>query len=100
MGDLFDPLPPHLHPAPSSNVPPPREASQEGASGPSGVESVAFMLTLPQPPRLTVCVARGEVLSRGVEPSAQPKGLRSPRHGGYFGGRICFASGGSDEVRG
>lgn len=58
----------------STPHPPPREASQEGASGASGVESVAFMLTLLQPPRLGVCVARGEVLSdaRRAESSSQP----------------------------
>lgn len=62
LADRGSQRPPPTHPLPSI-VPPPREASQEGASGPSGVESVAFMLTLPQPPRLAVCVARGEVLS-------------------------------------
>lgn len=61
-------------PSPPPLPPPPREASQEGASGASGVESVAFMLTLLQPPRLGVCVARGEVLSdaRRAESSSQP----------------------------
>lgn len=53
MQDLSDPPRPPQAP----------EASQEGASGAGGVESVAFMLTLLQAPRLGVCVSWGEVLS-------------------------------------